>query len=182
MTNLGDVQVPVIMRNKMAKALGIDQNEVPHKLQEKVQAVYICNATGQDINAIFGTHPHGYWRGGPVDYNPATKSTTVQDLVNFATAGGIAYTGGTGVLLRANSAGKTFYMTDIQFSDNAAATSIIDITDGFVNTPLRWNCMQRAANSLDSLHFTLPLRFNTGVFWDTPAGSQVEASFQGFEE
>jgi len=184
---LADIPVPRIMQNKMAKALGLDPASVPSKMMDKITIAYICNASGQDINAVFGVHPHGWWRGGTVSYNPATKTNLVQDLV---TSSGLTATVAGDLLLYTVTAGKTLYISSFYCMIKASNNSM-QIKDAITDTgTVKISFNTGEAASLNprwggNFSFPTPMKFETGVMFtsDNAAGTDtVDWTFTGWEE
>lgn len=175
------VPVPDIMASKMAGALNIDMNSVP----KRVFPQYICNASGQNVNAVFGVHPHGYWRGGTVTYNPNTKRFAKQFLVSQgirvtfdASGNATAYT---------VTAGRTLYITSLWFVSSNTGPKYGNITDGSGGAT-RGRVGYETAGNITQMSFPAPLGpFITSVYIDgdfsnTATGDVMLTGYEEVEE
>jgi len=113
--------------------------------------------------------------------SPTASQTTVQKTVAKA---GQAITAGTGALLYTVTAGKTLYVTHMNFG-NAATT--YEVRDGTtIAGTLALTTYSQGAGGTDQctaqMSFPTPLKFTAGVFLDLGATSTIVWGFSGWEE
>lgn len=175
------VETPDIMRSKMSGALGVGMDSVP----KRVFPQYICNASGQGLNSVYGVHPHGWWRGGDVSFNPNTKSILTQTLVS---TGGSMTFGTTGnATMYTPTAGRSLYITSLQLRPENTGPKSAQILDGDGGTA-RGRFGYRAGDELAFYVLEFPQApmgpFATSVFFDGDFAntSTMQWGMQGFEE
>lgn len=100
---------------------------------------------------------------------------------------GTAITSGTGVLVRTNTASKSFYVTSIHLGVVGATNPTFDIRDG---TTIAGSLVYSAGSVLGASHpgpivlvFPTPIKFTAGIFLDTGNGGPhtIVYAFSGFE-
>jgi len=166
------------MRAKMANALNIPQSDPPQMISPYVQTSYICNSGPE---GVFGTHPHGWWPGGTVHFNPATGANVVNDLINAAGVAAVVAT--TPKLLLATSAGKTLFVTYLSVTFDDGTQNGLIIEDGSAGTH-KHNGTVQTVNIEQVLHNSMvPLSFSTGVFIDLSATNRnAKFNIRGWEQ
>jgi len=185
---VADIEVPRMMKNKMAAALGLDPTEVPRKMDGKVTPVYICNASGQDLNGVFGVHPHGWWGYGRVAYNPQTKSMVTQYVLPNNGQLTVLAADGDAALITP-TAGRSLYITNLVLAMADGTAAGFTLEDGDGGTTKGGGAFSAVDiteyRSKHPINAQQPVVFNTSLFIDGAAGmnnGSLYWSAQGWEQ
>lgn len=117
--------------------------------------------------------------GGATNFPTAATGQTIISKSN--TKAGSAIVAGTGLLLHTVTATKTFYLSEISFSNTVGGTWDVRDNTAVAGTP-KICARNDAGTTMTHLIFTVPVAFTSGVFVDVAANGTTIWTLSGWEQ